>query len=253
MSRAPAREAARRGWLMVLVAVLCVVFVYAAAAGALLAAFLWAPYANPSGAMMPALLAGDWFLVSKVSYPYRYALPAMFSRYFPPAPPERGDVAVFKLPRDNETDYVKRIVGLPGDRVQVKGGVLHINGEPVKRERIEDLVLHDAPGNAQRLFQYLETLPNGRRYRILEIGDDQALTDDTQVYAVPPKHLFAMGDNRDNSQDSRFLRDVGYVPMENLVGRATTVFFSADGTARWWEFWRWPFAVRYNRLFRAIT
>ena len=213
------------------------------------------PFNIPSASMVPTLLIGDYLFVSKYSYGYsRYSLPLglpLIPGRIMTTMPERGDVAVFKLPKDNKTDYIKRIVGLPGDRIQVKGGILHINDQAVKRERTEDLVQRDGFGNTSRLVQYVETLPNGRQHRIVEFTD-RADKDDTQVYVVPPGHLFAMGDNRDNSQDSRYLGEVGYIPIENLVGRAEILFFSTDGSASWWEFWRWPFAIRYDRLFQGI-
>lgn len=213
------------------------------------------PFNIPSASMVPTLLIGDYLFVSKYSYGYsRYSLPLglpLIPGRILTTMPERGDVAVFKLPKDNKTDYIKRIVGLPGDRIQVKGGILHINDQAVKRERIDDLVQRDGFGNTTRLIQYTETLPNGRQHRIVEFTD-RASMDDTQVYQVPNGHLFAMGDNRDNSQDSRYLGEVGYIPIENLVGRAEVLFFSTDGSASWWEFWRWPFAIRYDRLFQSI-
>jgi signal peptidase I len=230
--------------------------VYAVLIAVVVRTVAFEPFNIPSGSMIPTLLIGDYLFVSKYSYGYsRYSLPfglpLIPGRIFA-AVPERGDVVVFKLPRDNKTDYIKRIVGLPGDKIQVKGGILHINGEAVKREPMEDFLQRDGFGNERRIKQYMEVLPNGRRHRILELSDSEPRTDDTQVYAVPKDHLFAMGDNRDNSQDSRFLNDVGYVPMENLVGRAEILFFSTDGTAYWWEFWRWFFAIRYDRLFQGI-
>jgi signal peptidase I len=161
--------------------------------------------------------------------------------------PERGDVAVFKLPRDNETDYIKRLIGLPGDRIQMRGGVLFINDQPVERRRIEDYRFTDRLGNASPARQYLETLPNGASYRVIDTNEFGAL-DNTDVYVVPNGHYFAMGDNRDGSQDSRVLSQVGYVPAENLVGRAEILFFSTNGTARFWEFWKWPFATRFRRF-----
>lgn len=213
------------------------------------------PFNIPSASMVPTLLVGDYLFVSKYSYGYsRYSLPLglpLIPGRVLASLPERGDVAVFKLPTDNKTDYIKRIIGLPGDRIQVKAGILHINDQPVQRERIEDLVQRDGLGNTARLTQYIETLPSGRKHRIIEISD-HAPADDTIVFQVPSGHLFAMGDNRDNSQDSRYLNAVGYVPIENLVGRAEMIFFSTDGSAAWWEFWRWPFAVRYDRLFQSI-
>jgi signal peptidase I len=207
----------------------------------------------PSAGTAPTLLVGD-FLWTVDRYGHRGGM--LMSR-LPLAPHaaalEVGDVVVFKLPKDNWTDYIKRVVGLPGDRIQVKGGILHINDRPVQRERIEDVVESDGYGGERRRFQYLETLPNGRKHRIIEISDHEPNSDDTPVYQVPPDHFFAMGDNRDNSLDSRYLAQVGYVPMRNLVGRAEIIYFSMDGTAAWWQVWRWPLAIRYSRLLRPVA
>jgi signal peptidase I len=213
------------------------------------------PFNIPSSSMVPTLLVGDYLFVSKFSYGYsRYSLPLGLplipGRIFY-TEPKRGDVAVFKLPADNKTDYIKRIIGLPGDRIQVKHGLLYINGEPVKRERIADYEIHNQLGSVTRVAQYIETLPNGRKHPIIERSDNGPL-DNTGVYVVPPDHFFAMGDNRDNSQDSRVLREVGYIPKQNLVGRAEFLFFSTDGSARLWQIWKWPFAVK-NRLNRFFT
>jgi signal peptidase I len=228
---------------------------YAVLIALVIRSFGFEPFNIPSGSMIPTLLIGDYLFVSKFSYGYsRYSLPfglplipgrLMFSE------PQRGDVVVFKLPRDNSTDYIKRIVGLPGDRLQVIGGVLQVNGQPVKRERIDDFV--DGLGrNAQRYSQFIETLPNGRRHRIIEASDDGPL-DNTPVYTVPAGHYFAMGDNRDNSLDSRVLSGVGFIPAVNLVGRADFMFFSTNGDARLWEIWKWPGAVRFSRMFQGIS
>lgn len=217
--------------------------------------FAFEPFNIPSGSMIPTLLVGDYLFVSKYSYGYsRYSvtfgLPLFPGRIMEKVP-ERGDVAVFKLPKDNKTDYIKRVIGLPGDTIQMIGGILHINGQPVPRERIEDFVTTDANGRQIRITQYLETLPNGRKHRILEETDMGPL-DNTPVYTVPAGHLFMMGDNRDNSLDSRVPGMVGYVPMENLVGRAEFLFFSlADGTS-FYEIWRWPFDLRLGRLFTGV-
>jgi len=220
------------------------------------------PFNIPSGSMIPTLLIGDYLFVSKYSYGYsRFSLPGWLTDIdlfgggrilF--REPQRGDVVVFKLPRDSKTDYIKRIVGLPGDHIQVKGGILNINGEPVKRERIEDFIDRES-GLPQRIPQYIETLPNGRKHRIIEQNGDRGEYDDTPVYVVPAGKYFAMGDNRDNSLDSRVPQDrsgVGFVPAENLVGRAEFMFFSTNGNAHLWEVWKWPTAIRYGRLFNGI-
>jgi signal peptidase I len=213
------------------------------------------PFNIPSGSMVPTLLIGDYLFVSKFSYGYsRYSLPfglPLFSGRILFRSPERGDVTVFKLPTDNSTDYIKRVIGLPGDRIQMKNGVLYINDQPCPRKRIEDYLYREGNGAVFPLAQYIETLPNGVQHRIIKMGDNGPL-DNTQVYEVPPGDYFMMGDNRDNSQDSRVLSAVGYVPAENLIGRAEFIFFSTDGSARLWEFWEWPFAIRYSRLFHAV-
>ncbi|MFO1057790.1 MAG: signal peptidase I [Dongiaceae bacterium] len=212
--------------------------------------FAYEPFNIPSGSMKPTLLIGDYLFVSKWSYGYsRYSLPfglPLFSGRIFGSPPERGDVAVFKLPTDPKVDYIKRIIGLPGDQIQVRRGILYINGQAVQRQPIDDYV----DENGERLKQYIETLPNGVQHRILERSDDGPL-DDTDVYNVPPGHYFAMGDNRDNSQDSRVLGAVGYVPAENLVGRAEFLFFSISGGAEFWEVWKWPESIRWGRLFHT--
>lgn len=211
------------------------------------------PFNIPSGSMMPTLLVGDFLFVSKFSYGYSrhslpYSLPLIPGRIFFETP-ERGDVVVFKLPSDNETDYIKRIVGLPGDRIQLVNGILNINGKPVKREKVDDFVIDGSNGFKRRVNRYIETLPNGRSHYILEESDDRPF-DNTQVYTVPPGHFFGMGDNRDSSRDSRFLNAVGYIPKENLVGRAEFLFFSSDGPA--WKFWQWSKNLRTERIFTGI-
>jgi signal peptidase I len=214
------------------------------------------PFNIPSGSMIPTLLIGDYLFVSKYAYGYsRYSMP------FGVGPgggriletmPELGDVVVFKKPPENRIDYIKRVVGVPGDRIQVKGGVLLVNGVAVDRRRIEDFIERDKDGNILRAPQYVETLPNGTSHRIIEFLGDNGPADNTMEYRVPAGHYFMMGDNRDNSADSRFLTEVGYVPAENLVGRAEILFFSGDGSAALWEVWRWPWAIRYGRLFQGI-
>ncbi|MBO1074441.1 signal peptidase I [Roseomonas marmotae] len=218
------------------------------------------PFNIPSGSMIPTLQVGDYLFVSKYAYGYsRYSLPFgpdLFEGRIFGAVPKRGDVAVFKFPRDNSTDYIKRIIGLPGDRVQVRNGRLFLNGQEVPREALGLYTVEgDGPRITVRLFR--ETLPPSpgegpRQHEILEASDNQAY-DNTPEYLVPPGHVFAMGDNRDNSLDSRDMTvGVGFVPLENLVGRAEMIFFSVDGSAAWWQVWAWPSAVRWNRLFMAV-
>jgi signal peptidase I len=230
--------------------------VYAVLIALVVRTVAYEPFNIPSGSMVPTLLIGDYLFVSKFSYGYsRYSLPfglPLFPGRIFFHSPERGDVVVFKLPTDNSTDYIKRLIGLPGDRIQMKAGNLYINDQLVPRKRIQDYLYQEGNGAVIPLTQYIETLPNGREHRIIKMGDNGPL-DNTQVYNVPPGDYFMMGDNRDNSQDSRVLSAVGYVPAENLIGRAEFIFFSTDGSARLWEFWKWPFAIRYSRLFRGVN
>ncbi|MCH8152726.1 MAG: signal peptidase I [Planctomycetes bacterium] len=227
--------------------------VYAVLIAVVVRTAAYEPFNIPSGSMIPTLLVGDYLFVSKFSYGYsRYSLPFSLPLipgriFFSEPDVERGDVAVFKLPTDNKTDYIKRIVGLPGDRIQVVNGILHINGQAVKRERVDDFIVRDAFGNTRRIRRFIETLPNGRSHAILEENGDHGPSDNTEVYTVPEGHYFAMGDNRDNSQDSRF---IGFVPAENLVGRADFLFFSVDGAV--WKFWKWARSVRFDRMFEGI-
>ena len=218
--------------------------------------FAFEPFNIPSGSMIPTLLIGDYLFVSKFSYGYsRYSLPLginLFSGRLLAKEPERGDVAVFRKPKENKVDYIKRVIGLPGDRIQMVGGILTINGTPVQRQGIGEFIDKDRDGNVVRALQYVETLPNGKQHRIIEYFGDNGPADNTPEYVVPAGHYFMMGDNRDNSQDSRFLDQVGYVPFENFVGRAEFIFFSVDGSAAWWQVWNWPWAIRYGRLLDKI-
>ncbi|MCG8504728.1 MAG: signal peptidase I [Sphingomonadales bacterium] len=234
------------------------------------------PFNIPSESMLPALMVGDYLFISKYSYGYsRHSLPAslpLFSGRILEKTVKRGDIAVFKLPSDGRTDYIKRIIGLPGDRLQMKSGQLFINGQPVPRERVEDFVFRETPNSecGGRFIryrtvdadgvaycnypQYRETLPNGVSYMTLDLSP-RGDFDNTRVYVVPEGHYFAMGDNRDNSQDSRLdagVRGVGYVPAENLVGRAEVIFFSTDGKARLWQPWYWIQAARFDRFFNSL-
>ena len=221
-------------------------------AGALALGFrslLFEPFNIPSGSMIPTLLVGDYLFVSKYSYGYsRYSFPfgiaPLDGRVFETSP-ERGDVAVFRQPQNESVAFIKRIVGLPGDRIQVTDGVLRINDVAVNRVRKGFATASDGY-NVIRFAVYQETLPNGKSYLIQERSDDDVL-DNTNVFLVPEGHYFMMGDNRDNSRDSR-TTSVGMVPAENLIGRAERLFFSHNSSAHLWEIWKWPFAIRYGRL-----
>jgi len=214
--------------------------------------FVVLPYRVVSGSMMGTLLVGDYYYVSKFSYGFsRFSSPVHWwpeeGRIFG-AMPERGEVVVFKLPSDNETDYIKRVIGLPGDRIQVRDGVLYLNSAAIPRVREGTFDIEVRPGDVRHVPQFRETLPNGISYLTLDMTPFGP-GDNTQEYVVPEGHFFMMGDNRDNSLDSRFLADVGFVPYENLVGRAEVRFFSTDGSAALWQVWRWPGAIRWGRVF----
>ncbi|HEX6959784.1 MAG TPA: signal peptidase I [Ferrovibrio sp.] len=221
--------------------------------------FAYEPFHIPSESMLPTLLVGDYVFVSKFSYGFsRYSLlfsPPLFHGRILGSEPKRGDVVVFRWPRDPSIDYIKRVVGLPGDRLQMRDGVLYINGEPVKRKRIQDFERRDRFGNVQeRIEQWEETLPNGVSFHTLNLFNFNA-GDNTGVYTVPPHHFFMMGDNRDNSQDSRVpveFGGVGYVPEENLIGRAEIRWISIDPSASLFKPWTWFGALRWNRMFTGI-
>jgi signal peptidase I len=231
--------------------------VYALLIALVIRTFLFQPFNIPSSSMVDTLLIGDYLFVSKYSYGYSkhsfpYSLGPFDGRILASAP-ERGDVAVFRKPSDTSVDYIKRVIGLPGDRIQMVNGVLHINGQAVGMERVEDFVETDPFGNTHRVEKWKETLPNGVSHYVLDRtknGDN----DNTDEFVVPQGNYFMMGDNRDNSSDSREEGPigVGYVPEENLVGRAEIIFFSTDQSAGLLEFWKWPWAIRYERLLMFI-
>ncbi len=220
----------------------------------LIRTFLLEPFNIPSGSMKPTLLIGDYLFVNKPAYGYsRYSFPfglAPLSGRVWAEEPQRGDIVVFKLPSNTSVDYIKRVIGLPGDTIQVTNGRLYINGEMVEREPLGIEEDPDAYGRTA-MHHYLETLPGGAVHRIYETSDGEQL-DNTELFTVPEGHYFLMGDNRDNSQDSRVEHIVGFVPFENIVGRADFLFFSTDGSAGMFEVWKWPWALRYERFFNDI-
>jgi signal peptidase I len=229
--------------------------VYAIAIALFVRTFAYEPFNIPSGSMKPTLLVGDYLFVSKYAYGYsKYSLPLslpLFAGRLFGSLPERGDVAVFKLPTDNKTDYIKRIVGLPGDRLQVINGVLHINGEAVELEPIGAFI-DEMDGREIAIPEYAETLPGAAEHHYILDLTERGRLDNTAVFEVPEGHVFAMGDNRDNSLDSR-TNAVGFIPIENLIGRAEIMMFSVDGSARIWEPWKWPWAIRYGRILKPIV
>ena len=240
--------------------------------------FLLQVFNIPSGSMKETLLVGDYIVVSKTTYGYsRYSFPRIATLCVPrtehcvsfrvlpdlvtgrvwAAAPKRGDVAVFRLPRDTSTDYIKRVIGLPGDVVQVKAGIVHINGEAVARVRVDDFVERDEEGRIRRIPRYQETLPNGVTYFVLDEMQGGPF-DDTAPLRVPDGHYFMMGDNRDNSLDSRDQSPdgVGFVPLENFIGRAQAVVISL-ALDEPWRFpllkpWLWPSDVRWGRFLSSI-
>jgi signal peptidase I len=218
---------------------------------------IFQPFHIPSGSMKSTLLKGDYLFVSKYAYGYSnksfpFGVKMFDGRIFNKVP-ERGDVIVFKMTRDGETDYIKRLIGLPGDKIQMRNGVLSINDKIVPKVFDSEVLYTDGlTGDQFMVDQFTETLPNGVSHKTLDFTP-HGRNDTTSIYRVPERHYFFMGDNRDNSQDSRVIGGgVGFVPEENLVGRAEVIFLSVDGTARIWQIWRWPTAIRYSRFFKRI-
>jgi len=217
--------------------------------------FFFQPFTIPSGSMIPTLLIGDFIFVSQYKYGYSkhslpFSLPLIKGRILEKKP-ERGDVVVFKTPNDNRTDYVKTLIGLPGDKIQVKEGILYINGKIIQRDKVQNstMAVHN---NYLNEFDYIEVLPNGRKHIIRELKGDDGSSDNTIIYTVPENNFFLMGDNRDNSIDSRVLNYVGFVPFENIIGKAEIIFFSIDRNKYGLnEFWKWR--VRFDRIGKLIN
>ena len=226
--------------------------------------FLFQPFTIPSGSMENTLLIGDYVFVSKFSYgysKYSFAVPTIFWNEIVPVnftdriwagEPKRGDVIVFRKPAEPNVDYIKRLVGLPGDEIQVQNEILYINGKAVPRRRLDPAETINNTDASGTIDQFEETFPNGVKPHVLERTLEHNLAN-TLVFKVPPGHYFMMGDNRDNSSDSRAPGGgVGMVPFENLVGKAQIVFFSCSSSCYWYEPWTWPTGIRWSRLFSFI-
>ncbi|WP_370931615.1 signal peptidase I [Bartonella sp. DGB1] len=227
---------------------------YAALIVLIVRSFIIQPVKIPSGSMRPTLLVGDYLFISKMAYGYsKFSIPVtfdFFSGRLWGSEPKRGDIAVFRLPSDNSVDYIKRVIGLPGETVQLINGLIYINGKAIERQKLPDLNDKDVTDINGPVELYKETLPNGVSYNSIYIFPE-SIANNTKVYRIPEGHYFMLGDNRDNSLDSRF--EVGFVPYENFIGKANIIFLSLNDVARIWEIWKWPLAIRYNRLFTWVS
>ncbi|MEM7072756.1 MAG: signal peptidase I [Pseudomonadota bacterium] len=216
------------------------------------------PFQIPSGSMIPNLLIGDRLMVSKYSYGYgKYSFPFQpfdfTGRLLGTNRPERGEVVVFRKPSEPDIAFIKRVIGLPGDKVQMRQGRLYVNDKPAARQRIQDFLVTNRFGVATgAVRQYQEQIGQAQSHRIIEQFGDNGPRDHTRIFTVPARHYFMMGDNRDASHDSRALYDVGFVPEEHLIGRAEFLFFSIEPGIRWWQFWQFPAAIRWSRIAQGI-
>lgn len=244
-------------------------FLFAIAIALVFRSLAYEPFHIPSSSMYSTLYEGDYIFVSKLSYGYsRYSFPLslpLFKGRLLETAPERGDVIVFRNPAHPSVDYIKRLIGLPGDTIQVKHGRLYINGALVEQTRRGEIAPLDTAFDTRPLAVYEEKLPGGKTHLVLDArdGNRDSMTgfdsDNTAIYKVPAGHYFMMGDNRDNSQDSRyspalgFADAPGYVPAENLVGRADVIMLSYDTRVPLWQFWNWFHAFRGDRWTKKIV
>lgn len=216
--------------------------------------FFFEPFRIPSGSMYPTLRVGDYLFVSKYTYGYsRYSFPfglPLFKGRVWYSEPQRGDVVVFRPQNKPNTDFIKRIIGLPGDKIQVIEGRLYINDKMLERHETERYIVDEYVDMPEFYHQYTETLPEGKEHKIIEISDHERIVDNTDVFEVPQDSFFVMGDNRDRSDDSRI--SVSFVPKENLVGKARFIFFSHNDKGEIYEPWTWFRAIRWNRFFMGI-
>ena len=228
--------------------------IYAVLIAVVIRSFLFEPFRIPSGSMYPTLEVGDYLFVSKYTYGYsRYSFPAgiiPFKGRIWESMPQRGDIVVFKFPVDNKTDFIKRVIGLPGDTIEVRRGRLYINDKIVERESVGKYTVDEFVIRPENYTEYTETLPEGFKHNILEVSDYEPQVDNTTKVTVPEGHIFVMGDNRDRSDDSRV--SVGFVPVENLVGKARFLFFSHNDKGAWYKPWTWPKMIRWSKIFDTL-
>jgi signal peptidase I len=221
------------------------------------------PFTVPTGSMIPTILVGDYLIVNKYAYGYgKYSIPFaskifpsdsnFFNKRFFHKDPKRGDIVVFNNPKDGGLDYIKRLIGLPGDKIQMIDGALHINGKAVSLQKLPDFDYTTKEDHSIiKVPQYMEKLPNEYEHLIIKFlpfGHSKA--DNTDEFTVPDGHYFCMGDNRDNSIDSRFLDRVGFIPAQHLIGRAEIFFFSTS--AKWYKPWEWFSLARFERILKII-
>ena len=228
---------------------------YALIIALIIRSLFFQPFYIPSSSMEPNLLVGDRLFASKYSYGYsRHSFPFspnIFDNRIFEKKPVVGDVIVFKTPADNRTDYIKRLIGLPGDKIVIKDGELHINNILVERKMIRANQDINCGGQVFKAKIFEEKLPNGVKHKVAYRTDGTMLN--TDLYLVPKDHYFFMGDNRDCSKDSRFLSSVGYVHLDNMVGKAKITFFSNNKEiAKFYEFWKWHKSIRLNKIFKKI-
>ena len=228
---------------------------YALIIAVIIRSLFFQPFYIPSSSMEPTLLIGDRIFVKKYSYGYSkhsfpFSPPFFSSRLFNKKP-NYGDLVVFKTPSDNRTDYIKRLIGLPGDTVQFKDGKLFLNGNEILRTRVNNRYKIRCGSLSPEVNSFKETLPNGKEY--VAVYNKLGTMQNTDVYKVPSSHFFFLGDNRDCSKDSRYLSSVGYVSNENLVGKASIIFFSNDTVSgSVLKFWNWDQSLRIERFFNLL-
>ena len=241
-------------WKMKIIENIKTIF-YALVIALIIRSFLFQPFYIPSSSMEPSLLVGDRLFVSKYSYGYsKHSLPfspKIYNKRILSKAPKRGDIIVFKTPSDNRTDYVKRLIGLPGDIIQIKDKDLFLNGVKIKKKKIENDKNINCGNLNFKTASFEETLPNGKKY--IAVYRVEGTMQNTDKFDIPKNHYFFMGDNRDCSKDSRFLGSVGYVHINNLVGKAQVIFFSNEKkNGSLLMFWKWNEILRLNRFFKKI-